>query len=106
MAKNININLASLKNFFSGLVKNLRWVFFAVFLIMLALEIYQLKNSYSIIANINQAPAAAGSEKEVRINFDNYDKVANRIQQAAAFQPTGGVTKNPFATQVVLQPTN
>ena len=105
MAKNITINLASLKNFFSGLVKNLRWVFFTVFLIMLVLEIYQLKNSYSIIVNINQAPAVAGSEKEVRINFDNYNQVVNRIQQAATFEPTGGITKNPFATQVVVQPT-
>jgi len=104
MAKNININLASIKDFFSGLVKNLRWVFFAMFLVMLILEIYQLKNSYFVIADINRAPAAAGSEKEVRINFDNYNQVVDRIQQAATFEPTGGITKNPFAAQVVSQP--
>ena len=72
---------------------------------MLVLEAFQVKNSYSVISNINQAPPVIGAEKEVRINFDNYNKAVQRIQQAATFQPTGGVTNNPFATQVVLQPT-
>ena len=104
MAKNININLASLKIFFSGVIKNLRWVFFAVFLIMLVLEIYQFKNSYFIVFNINGPPPAVGSEKAVRINFDAYDQVVSRIRQAATFEPTGGITKNPFAAQIVSQP--
>jgi hypothetical protein len=105
MAKNINLNLVGAKNLLGSLIKNLRWLFFAVFLLMLLLEIFQIKNSFSVISNINQAPPVAGHEKQVRINFDNYKLVVDRIQQAATFQPTGGITKNPFATQVVLQPT-
>ena len=103
MAKNINLNLDGVKNFLGSLIKNLRWLFFAAFLLMLVLEIFEVKNSFSVVSNINQAPLVAGHEKQVRINFDAYNQVVNRIQQAATFQPTGGVTKNPFFAQVVVQ---
>lgn len=105
MAKNISINLVGVKNFFGSLIKNLRWLFFAAFLFVLVLEAFQVKNSISVISNINQVPPIAGHEKQVRINFDAYNKAVDRIQQTATFQPTGGITKNPFAVQVVLQST-
>jgi hypothetical protein len=105
MVKNININLASVKFFFGNLTKNLRWLFFAVFLIMLLLEVFQLKNSFSVVSGVNQAAPVVGHEKQVRINFDAYNLAVDRIQQAAAFQPTGGITSNPFATPIVQQPT-
>ncbi len=104
MAKNINLNLVSVKNFFGSLVKNLRWLFFAVFLLIVVLEIFQVRNSFSVVSDINQAPVI-GHEKQVKINFDAYNQAVSRIQQADNFQPTGGITNNPFATQVVLQPT-
>lgn len=105
MPKNITLNFGDLKNLFGNLIKNLRWVFFAGFLIILALEVFQIKNSFSVALNINQAVPVVGSTREVRINFDNYNQAVNRIQQAATFVPTGEVAKNPFAVQVVLQPT-
>jgi hypothetical protein len=104
MAKNINLNLGGAKNLIGSLIKNLRWLFFAVFLLMLVLEAFQVKNSFSVVSDINQAPPVASHEKQVRINFENYKLVVDRIQQAATFQPTGGITKNPFAVQVVIQP--
>jgi hypothetical protein len=94
--KTINLNLAEFKNLSGQLAKNLRGVFFAVFLLMLVLEVLQIKNSVFIVSNVNQAPVASGSEPGVRINFDNYNKAVARIQQAATFQPTGGITNNPF----------
>ena len=94
--KTINLDLKQFKNLSGQLAKNLRWVFFAVFLLMLVLEVVQIKNSVSIVSNVNQTPVALGSEPGVRINFDNYNKAADRIQQAATFQPTGGITNNPF----------
>jgi hypothetical protein len=104
MPKNITLNIGNFKNLFGNLIKNLRWVFFAGFLIILALEVFQIKNSFSVALNINQEVPVGGSVREVRINFDNYNQAINRIQQAANYVPTGGVTKNPFAVQVVLQP--
>ncbi len=104
MPKNITLNFGDLKNFSGKLIQNLRWVFFAVFLLILALEAFQVKNSFSVALNINQEVPVVGSVREVRINFDNYNQAINRIQQAANYVPTGGVTKNPFAVQVVLQP--
>jgi hypothetical protein len=105
MKKNIDINFGDLKNLPGKMAKNLRWVFFIIFLFMLVMEVFQVKKSYSIISNINEQPVIVGTGPEVRINFDNYNKVIARIGQAAGFQPTGGVAKNPFATQVVIQPT-
>lgn len=105
MAKNINLNLGNIVAFLSGLIKNLRWLFLAVFIIMLVMEAFQVKNSFSVISNINQVSPVVGIEKDVRINFSNYNLAVEKIQQAAAFQPTGGITKNPFIVQVTPLPT-
>lgn len=105
MTKNISNNFGGIKNFAGKVAKNLGWVFFAFFLLLLVFEFLEVENSFSIILNVNQPPPVAGLEKGVRINFDNYDKATQRIQQAATFQPTGGITKNPFEAQVVQQPT-
>jgi len=104
MKKNINLNFGDLKNLPAVLIKNLRWVFFAVFLLMLVLEAFQIKDSVSLIFNVNQAPPVAVSEKGVRINFDAYSQAVSRIQQAATFQPTGGITNNPFAEPTSTSP--
>jgi|GEM_PF-2354581 hypothetical protein len=104
--KKINLNSAGLKNFFEKFAKNLRLVFFAVFLLMLVLEAFQVKNSVSIIFNVNQAPPVQVTGQQVRINFDNYNKAVERIQQAAVFEPTGGITNNPFnPSQTLPKPT-
>ena len=46
----------------------------------------------------------AGAEKGIRINFADYQKAVDRIQNASGFQPAGGVTSNPFGVQVTTQP--
>lgn len=104
MPKNISISLGGLKNFSGKAVKNLSWLFFAVFLGLLVLEIFEIQNSTAIIFGVNQAPPVAGVEKGIRINFDNYNAVVGRINQASAFTPSGGISKNPFAVQSVAGP--
>jgi hypothetical protein len=97
MAKNININLGSLKDFWAKLVKNLNWLFFAGFLVLLVMEFFKLQTSVSVIMGVNQAPLNTVTQKGIRINFDGYNQAVARIQQASTFTPTGGITNNPFS---------
>lgn len=97
MKKNPPINFGLLKNFSGKLVKNLSWLFFAIFLVLLVFEFFKVQNSVAVINSINQEPPLVGVEKGIRINFENYNQVVDRIQQASIFRPTDGITKNPFA---------
>ena len=97
MSKNVTINLNSIKSLGGKITKNLTWVFFVIFLVILVLEITQVKNSVSIILGFNQEPVGAAQQQGIRIDFNSYSQAVNRIQQAASFQPTGGITHNPFS---------
>ena len=78
------------------LSKNLAWLFLAGFMVLVVLEGIEINNSVQIILNSNQEPPLVNPEKGVRINFDNYDAVVNRIQSASSFVPTDGVFYDPF----------
>jgi len=104
MAKDIKINLNGLKNLSGKLMKNLGWLFFAVFLIILVFEVLEIQTSFSVMLNVNQQPQVAGTEKGIRINFADYQKAVDRISNASSFVPAGGVAQNPFGVQVTLQP--
>jgi len=91
-----NLNLNGIKDFFAKSMKNLSWLFLAILFILLVFEFFEIQNSINIIVNINQEPVAVNTPKGVRINFDTYGEVVKRIQDAVAFVPTGGVTKDPF----------
>ena len=84
------------KNIASKFAKNLGWIFLAAFGFLLALEILEINTSAQIILNANREPAGIVKEKGVRINFDSYNQVVKRIQEADAFQPAGGNIQNPF----------
>lgn len=92
-----NLNLSGFKDIFGNFFKNLSWLFFVFFLMLLVLEIFEIKTSVGIIYNINQSPTVVSKEKGVRINFEAYNKVVNRIESVPNFQPSGGITRNPFA---------
>jgi hypothetical protein len=94
--KKISLNFISLKDSAAKLAKNLSWLFFAIFLLLLVFEVFEIKNSADIILNVNQPPAAVNPEKGVRIDFKAYDQIVSRIQNAQNFAPSAGVTKNPF----------
>lgn len=105
MPKNININLGSFKDFSAKLVKNLNWLFFAGFLVLLVMEFFKLQTSFLVIMGINQASPNTVIQKGIRINFDGYNQAVARIQQASTFQPTDGITNNPFSlTPIVPAP--
>lgn len=96
MAKITSANLGNLTNILGKFVKNLSWLFFVIFLGILVIEAFEIKTSVQITLNAGKEPVVVSKEKGVRINFDDYDKIVQRIEAAQNFEPTGGITKNPF----------
>lgn len=92
------IELANLKDFFGKFSKNIAWVFFGIFLLLVILEIFKIKQSVQIILNSNVEAAPVSAQRGVRINFADYDKVAHRIEAAKTFTPSGGIYNNPFGS--------
>ncbi len=78
---------------------NLSWLFFVIFLILICLEILEIKNSVSLILTVNKpAPLpVVSSDPSSRVDFSSYDQIIGRIQAAQNFQPTNAPTSNPFA---------
>ena len=94
-----SFNLNSVKNLAHKFVKNLSWLFFAAFLLLILFEILEINSSLQIILAVDQESTGIISDKGVRINFKNYNLVVDRIEHSDSFEPTGGITKNPFYTQ-------
>ena len=93
----IDLNLNSVKALAGKVTQNLSWLFFLAFLLVLLLEIFVVKTSIQLALKAGQAPQPViANSKKLRINFENYNAVADRIKQAANFKPSGGLTKNPF----------
>lgn len=95
-SKKIEINMVTIKDFFAKFSKNLTWVFFAIFLLILVFEVFEIKNSVDIAMNLNQV-LPAKVEKGVRINFEGYDTAIERIKATSNFYPSGGVKNDPFS---------
>ena len=87
------IDIKSLAN---KVFKNSSWLFFAGFLVLVLFEIFEINTSVQIILNFNREVPPVNKEKGVRINFDNYNQALLKIQRADTFEPTGGVSRNPF----------
>ena len=93
---NIKLNL-DIKSLFLKLTKNLNWLFFAGFIILVIFEIVKISTSVQIILKSSQEPIVSVSkEKGVRINFDNYNFSVNRIKAAGNFSPNINIRQNPF----------
>jgi hypothetical protein len=98
--KNVEINLVTIKDFFAKFSKNLTWVFFAMFLLLVVFEIFVIKNSVNIALNLNEVTPTR-TEKGVRINFDGYKTAVDRIKATKDFYPSGGIRNDPFSVPVV-----
>jgi len=89
----INFNF---KNLGQKLAKNLGWLFFAGFLLLVLFEAFEINASVQIILQSNEVPPAPIVSKGVRINFENYNAVVERIEHGDSFIPTGGINRDPF----------
>lgn len=74
-----------------------RYFFVAILVVLLILEAWVVKDSASMVLELaNQAITAGTKPANTGINFQDYDKIVKRIQDAAIFKPSGGPDKNPF----------
>ena len=96
----INISMIQLKNFAGKLGRNLSWLFFVVFLLILVAEIFEIQTSIKIIMDFRKEPQVAIKDQGVRIDFTKYDQVVSRIKNAQNFEPSNSVNTNPFDNSV------
>lgn len=99
MDKLVKINFFAIKDLAVRTVKNLSWLFIFIFFVIIILDVIRVKNSVRVMLNINSEPVPVVKEKGVRINFENYDKVVNRIRQGIGYQPRTNIETNPFASK-------
>lgn len=86
----------SFKNF-RGSKLDLRYLFLIILLCTFALDAWVGKAEVDMVLTLQNQQIPAPKGAGVRVDFDNYNKIVQRIQQADSFVPTGGITKNPFA---------
>lgn len=76
---------------------DLRYAFIAILVCILLLDIWVIQSAVGVVLNLqNEQPPVVPNHMGVRVNFQDYRSDLQRIQQAASFQPTGGITQNPF----------
>ncbi len=97
MDKLVKINFSVLKDLTVKAVKNLSWVFIFIFFVILILDVMRVKNSVQVVLNIRKDPTSIMNEKGVRINFEDYGKAVNRIQEGKGYQPKIDIITSPFA---------
>lgn len=66
---------------------------------LLCMELLVVKNSISLISQLNSQPAVPTSSG-VRINFDAYNQAVQRITQGKTYQPDAQPAANPFVNSV------
>lgn len=89
-----NINVSGL---LSGLKKRIGLLFLAALLVLLVLEIAELKTSVGLAFQSQASqPEPIQKIQKVQINFDAYNQVIDRIYKAQTFQPSSEAVVNPF----------
>lgn len=77
------------------LTKNISIIFWLLLVCLILGEIFVIKNSVDIVLGANEQQVAAHGGG-VRINFDSYAEVANRLNNAKVYQPAVESVSNPF----------
>lgn len=91
-------SLIAIKDFFSKFGKNLTWIFFSVFLLLIVFEILAIRHSVDILTSLNEVKEPVRLEKGVRIDFAGYEAAIKRIKSSANFTPTRTLQADPFTT--------
>ena len=90
--------LISIKDFFSKFSKNLTWIFFSFFLLLVVLEVWVIKSSVDVALSLNEVRMPAKTEKGVRIDFEGYKAAIKRIEGSKNFVHTSTLKIDPFTT--------
>jgi len=73
-----------------------RYLFIVVLLVIFALEIFVIQGTVAAVWSLENQAGSASQQKNVRIDFANYDNVVGHINNADSFVPDPGINKNPF----------
>lgn len=98
MAKSVNLKNLDVKTLLKNVGKNLAWIFFGAFVVLVILELIEINHSAQIVVSSGKEPAVIIQPKGVRINFNDYDSDVQRIQNAQFFTPSSTPIKDPFST--------
>lgn len=90
------LNLIALKNYFGRLAQNLSWLFLIVFVAVLVMEFFTLKNSWRIVNESRIEPPFVAKDKGVRINFENYNFAVKKIEDGRTYEPPQSAIPSPF----------
>lgn len=92
---------------FGKVFRNLSWLFFAAFLVLLVLEGWEINNSVSLVMQVNQTPdigGAVGGNSANRIKFDAYNMALQRIQLGQTFVASTTQISDPFSVSGTVAP--
>lgn len=65
-------------------------------MVVLVLDVLTLKRSYTILSQAKTNDLGITTSKSVRIDFDAYNKVIDRIQKSESYTPDPVTVSNPF----------
>ncbi len=90
---NLNISMRDL----GKLKADSRYLFLAVFVLVLLFEFFVVKDAASMVLKLeSQTAPSTPPPKGVRINFQDYNANVERFEKGSAFRPSGGTNKDPF----------
>lgn len=92
--KNISIGFKNISDKFKN---NPTFIFWMLLIVLLLLEGWVLNGSYQNIRAVKKE-SIISITRQVRINFDQYDKAADRIEQGARYEPRQKIDSSPFGT--------
>ncbi len=88
-----NLNLKDLRHF----KFDVRYLFLAILLVVLVMDGLVAKDAIDMVIKLeNQIAPVSAAGPGARINFSDYDYDVQRIQSGQNFQPSGGLTRDPF----------
>lgn len=96
----LSFNLKSISQLFRKNIHYLLWVFLIA---IIALEFFVVKAAYDMVALArNPAPGAQG--KVIRVDFEQYKKIEQRLEASAEFEPGTVTYPNPFGLPPAAPP--
>jgi hypothetical protein len=96
MQISLNKKFTSISRLSGGIKNNAAPVFWLILAVIIVLEVLVLVNAVKIILNTQTPSYYKPSSGGVRINFVDYEKNIQRIQNAGSFTPSPEAGADPF----------
>ncbi len=97
--KNITFNFNQI---FSKLKAHMSMLFWLLLLALLLAEALVVMKAYKMVLQ-SQAESNVQAKRQVRVNFDQYDKAVERVQQGSNYIPKDKLDSSPFGVVQVKE---